>query len=106
MEARRLDATPIRSRDDLVAIVRRRQEELGVACLTVDEVAGLASGHFAKLTSQVKGFGFLSMFLVLEALGLRIRIEEDPEAKSKLASRWSSRDDRYVRTDNHWRRAG
>jgi hypothetical protein len=28
----------------------------------------------------VKDFDFLSKFLVLEALGLRIRVEEDPEA--------------------------
>jgi hypothetical protein len=34
-------------------------------------------GHRA---AQVNNFGFLFMFLVLEALGSPIRVEEDPEA--------------------------
>jgi hypothetical protein len=91
-----LDATPIRNRQDLVTVVRQRQEELGVSCLTIDEVAGLASGHFSKLTSQVKGFGFVTTFLVLQALGLRLRIEEDPEATAKLAPRWLPRNESYA----------
>jgi hypothetical protein len=99
-----LDATPIHSRDDLVAVVRRRQNELNVSCLVVDELAGLAQGHFSKLTSGCKNFGFLSVFLVLTALGLRIRVEEDPEAVARYGRRWLPRDARAVRTDNHWRR--
>jgi hypothetical protein len=94
----------IRSREDLVVAVRSRQEELGISCLTIDEIAGLADGHFSKLTSQVKGFGFVTTFLVLQALGLRLRIEVDPEATAKLAQRWRPRNDSYVRADNHWRR--
>jgi hypothetical protein len=100
-----LDATPIRDHDDLVALVRSRQEELGVACVTVDEVAGLADGHFAKLTCGIKRFGPISIFLVLEALGLRLRVEENPEAIAKFSSRWKPRNESYVLHDNHWRRA-
>jgi hypothetical protein len=86
-----VDATFITSRDDLVNIVRRRQDELNVSCLTVDEVAGLASGHFSKHTCGIKDFGFLSSFLVLAALGLRIKVEEDPEATARLRDRWTPR---------------
>jgi hypothetical protein len=101
-----LNATAIRDHDELVALVRRRQNELKLSCLAVDEVAGLADGHFSKLTCGMKKFGPVSVFLVLEALGLRIRIEEDPEAIAKLAPRWRPRNESYVLTDNHWRRAG
>jgi hypothetical protein len=100
-----LDATPIRDHDELVALVRRRQDELGVACVTIDQVAGLADGHFAKLTCGTKRFGPLSMFWVLSALGLRIRIEEDPEATTRFSPRWLPRKECFVRTDNHWRKA-
>jgi hypothetical protein len=70
-----LDATPVYDRADLVAIVRRRQNELNISCETLDAIAGLASGHFSKLTCGTKGFGFLSTFLVLPALGLRLVVE-------------------------------
>jgi hypothetical protein len=99
-----LDATPISDHDELVNLVRRRQEELGVSCLTIDEVAGLAAGHFSKLTCGSKKFGLLSIFLVLEAMGLRVRIEEDPEATARLRHRWLPRNESYVLRDNHWRR--
>jgi hypothetical protein len=88
-----LDATSIRDHDQLVALVRRRQNELNLSCLAIDEVAGLADGHFSKLTCGIKKFGPVSIFLVLEALGLRIRVEEDPEAIAALAGRWQPRDD-------------
>jgi hypothetical protein len=86
-----MDATVVTSRDDFVKIIRKRQDELNVSCLTVDDVAGLASGHFSKLTCGIKGFGFLTSFPVLQALGLRLRIEEDPEATARLRHRWTPR---------------
>ena len=86
-----MDATLISSREDLVNVIRQRQDELNVSCLTVDEVAGLATGHFSKLTCGIKGFGFLSSFLVLAALGLRLKVEEDPEATTRLRHRWTPR---------------
>jgi hypothetical protein len=91
-----LDATPIRDHDDLVALVRRRQDELGVACVTIDQIAGVPDGYFSKLMCGIKRFGPISIFLVLAALGLRIRIEEDPDAIAKLRRRWLPRDERYA----------
>ena len=86
-----MDATVISSRDDLVAIVRKRQDELNISCETVDQLAGLADRHYSKLTSQVKGFGWLTVFTVLPALGLRLRVEEDPDATARLRHRWTPR---------------
>ena len=99
-----MDATPIRDHDEMVALVRRRQDELGVACVTIDQVAGLADGHFAKLTCGIKRFGPVSIFLVLSALGLRLRIEEDPAAIAKFAPRWLPRNESYAA--NAYKRGG
>ena len=99
-----MDATPIRDHDELVALVRRRQDELGVACVTIDQVAGLADGHFAKLTCGIKRFGPVSIFLVLSALGLRLRIEEDPAAIAKFGPRWLPRNESYAA--NGYKRGG
>jgi hypothetical protein len=93
-----LDATPIRSREDLITLVRARQDELYVSCATADQLAGLADGHFSKLTCGSKGFGFLSLFLILPALGLRLVIEEDPEMTARYGQRWTQRENiRYAR---------
>jgi hypothetical protein len=86
-----LNATIVTSREELRELVRRRQDELNVPCLQVDEIAGIATGHFSKLTCGIKNFGFLSTFVVLQALGLRIRIEEDPEMTARLRHRWTPR---------------
>jgi hypothetical protein len=86
-----MDATPANSAADIVGIIRKRQDELNIACLTVDEIAGLASGHFSKITCGLKGLGPVTLFIVLTALGLRIRIEEDAELTAKLRHRWTPR---------------
>jgi hypothetical protein len=77
---------------------------LGVACVTIDQVAGLADGHFAKLTCGIKRFGQVSIFLVLSALGLRLRIEEDPTAIAKFGPRWLPRNESYAA--NGYKRGG
>jgi hypothetical protein len=92
-----LDAKVVSSREDLIALVRARQDELNVSCATADQLAGLADGHFSKLTCGSKGFGFLSLFLILPALGLRIVIEEDPEMTAKLRRRWTPRSEAAIR---------
>jgi hypothetical protein len=86
-----LDATPASSTADIVNIVRQRQDELNIACLTIDEIAGLAQGHYSKITCGLKGLGLMSVFVVLGALGLRIKIEEDPDATARLRHRWTPR---------------
>jgi hypothetical protein len=92
-----LDVKVVSSREDLIALVRARQTELNVSCATADQIAGLADGHFSKLTCGSKGFGFL----ILPPLGLRLVIEEDPEMTAKLRRRWLPR---YGGSGNHWRR--
>jgi hypothetical protein len=94
---RRLQATIVSSREDLLALVRRRQDDLNVSCLSIDDLAGLAQGHFSKISCGLKGFGPLSLFLVLQALGLRMKIEEDPDMVARLRARWTPRNEAAVR---------
>jgi hypothetical protein len=96
-----LDATRISSREDIVAVLRQRQADLNISWQTLDALAGLADGHASKLGCGTKGFGFLTLFLVIPALGLRLVIEEDPEMTAKLRRRWTPR---YGGSGNHWRR--
>ncbi len=58
-------------------------EQIGMTRLELDERAGLAGGHSGKLLADraVKKFGNVSMRWVLAALGLRLVLEVDPEAK-------------------------
>ena len=86
-----MDATPANSAADIIGIIRKRQDELNIACLTVDEIAGLAQGHYSKITSGLKGLGPMTLFVLLSAFGLRLRIEEDPDATARLRHRWTPR---------------
>ena len=87
-----MDAAPaklIESYDELVQVLRNRVCELGIILDTVDAVAGLAPRYASKLLSPapVKHFGAVSLFPVLAALGLRMRIEPDHEAIERLSKR-------------------
>jgi hypothetical protein len=86
-----MDATPANSAADIIGIIRKRQDELNIACLTVDEIAGLAQGHYSKITCGLKGLGPMTLFVLLSAFGLRLRIEEDPDVTARLRHRWTPR---------------
>jgi hypothetical protein len=72
---------------------------LNISCETVDQLAGLADRHY----SRIKGFGWLTMFTVLPALGLRLRIEEDPDATARLRHRWTPRQGSRTNQPDGWR---
>jgi hypothetical protein len=92
-----MDAFLIDSYPDLVQAIRDRQDELRLSCLAIDELSGLASGHYSKLTCGAKQIGLRTIFLLLPAMGLRMRIEPDPDAIARYGPRWQPRDERFVR---------
>jgi len=92
-----LDATPIKDYGDLLELLRQRQAELSVSCLTIDEIAGLAAGHSSKLLAGSKRCGVVVYWPLLTALGLRCVIEVDPDAVARLAHRWHRRAENHVR---------
>lgn len=84
-----MDATPVDSYDHLIALLRGRLSELNIVLDTVDTIAGLAPRYASKLLSNtpVKHMGAVSLFPVLQTLGLRMRLEPDDELLAKLRQR-------------------
>jgi hypothetical protein len=84
-----LDATPIRSYDDLIAVARLRMAELLITYETLDAVSGVQSGYAAKLLcpGRVKTFGPMSFCAIMGALGIKLVATEDREAIAQLRPR-------------------
>lgn len=80
----------VRDYQELVAALRARVVELGVASETIDEVAGIPLRYTAKLLAPipVKGLGRFSMGPLLGALALKLLVVEDTEMVEKLRHRW------------------
>ena len=86
--------------DELIEAIRARLEELQVSQAALEELAGLTGGHLGKLigASRVKTLGMMSLFLILEALAVRVVFEEDPDLLRKMEGRWEKREDLRRRT--------
>jgi hypothetical protein len=86
----------IRTRADLIAVLRERQTELNISLGTIDAVAGIADGYASKVLSltPTKNLGPIALGAILGALGLgivRIDIAEDPQATALVSRRWARR---------------
>lgn len=90
-----MNATPIESYARLVVALRDRVSEIGTTFAGVDALAGLPDRYVQKLLGQVptKGLGGISMFPILQALGLKLLLApvEPPElAKLQTHALWAS----------------
>jgi hypothetical protein len=88
--------TTIQSREDLLALLRDRREELDLSLEVLAEIAGLPARYPNKLLSlkPTRNLGPLSMSVILGALALkivRVEIVVDEEAAAKMAGRWTPR---------------
>jgi hypothetical protein len=86
----------VRTRDELVELIRLRRDELNISHETIDALGGLSDNYFSKLVCDppMKGFGEMSLGAVLKALALGIAavvITEDPAQAKRMASRWKPR---------------
>jgi transcriptional regulator with XRE-family HTH domain len=77
----------IGSEDQFLAALRARREELGLSYETLEAICGLSDRKAAKLFSGQRPIGALYLWLILEALGLRIRLEVNPEAVARMSRR-------------------
>jgi hypothetical protein len=79
--------------NELLAAIRRRIEELELSHETVEYLAGLQSGYLSKVIADPppKRTSPFTQFLILQALGLRVKLEEDPQLIEKIRQRWSKR---------------
>lgn len=77
----------IRTPADLIGALRNRAGELELTHLGLDALAGLAEGHTGKLFCGTKDFGRVSLPAMLDALGVRLVLQEDAAATeaAKLA---------------------
>ncbi len=72
--------TPVdcRSYDDLIEAIRARIDELGCPLQSIDDMLGVSTGLLAKAIgpSRTKVLGTVSLFRILEVLGLRVELSE------------------------------
>jgi len=92
-------SSAVRSYEDLIIALRAVKEFLGLSNETVDEIAGLARGHCDKILgpSREKTIGAKTLPLILGALGVRLKLEIDPDQAKRVASRWTRRNEKQVR---------
>jgi hypothetical protein len=92
-------SSAVRSYDDLIIAIRAVKEFLGLSNETLEEIAGLTRGHVDKIIgpSREKKIGPQTLALILGALGIRLRVEVDPEQARCVASRWTRRNELQVR---------
>ncbi len=90
MDASRSFGT-IRSAADFIPVIRRRLAELSTTIEVANDVAGLADRHLNKLMCGSKGFGLISTFLVMQALGLKLIAVADDEQLAKVQPRLTKR---------------
>jgi hypothetical protein len=85
---------------DFVDVCRDRADEMEIPRSEIDRIAGLSDGHSAHLLAKqfIKTFTPQSLPLVLDTLGLRLRVEEDLE----LTARTLRRRKRRIRSHAHY----
>jgi hypothetical protein len=72
---------------------------LGLSHEMTEHLAGLTRGHLDKMLGpkREKTIGRNSFDLLLGVLGIRLRVEIDPEQARRMASRWEGRNHKQVR---------
>ena len=94
----------VRDYGGLVEALRARCDELNVAGITLDDLAGLAVGHVNKLLcpQPMRVLGPVSLPALLGALGLQLIVAEDPEALARVRARLTPRTPgTATRANNH-----
>jgi hypothetical protein len=84
----------VASYDELLGAFRARAADIAVSYSSIDDRAGLAQGYTGKLfgPAQVRKLGTLSLWLLLEALGLSIVLVENPKTLARTKAECSPRD--------------
>jgi hypothetical protein len=80
--------------DGMIAAIRGRMRELGVTNETIDAITGLPSGYVGKLVGEgrIKNLGPMSFGVMLQSLGLKLIVVEDPKTTAKMRPRWMQRE--------------
>jgi hypothetical protein len=80
--------------DGLHRILRDRADELNVSRTTLDEAAGFTSGHASKLLAPrpLKKLGATTLGLMLQVMGLKLVVVEDPEQLQRISAKLIARE--------------
>jgi hypothetical protein len=89
----------IRSRADLVEVLRARKTELGLSNAFVEAQLQMTDGGCDKVLgpTQAMGFSIAVMFDMVELFGGRLVFEVDAETEARMRDRYERRDERSVR---------
>jgi hypothetical protein len=90
-----VEVTPIRDYDGLIAVLRARADEIGLAYNLIDDLTGLPNGYTGKLfgPSRVKMIGMESLWPIAEVLAVELMLAPSLELAQKMAPRWERRDE-------------
>lgn len=93
-----MNAVPVRSGAEFLALLRSRAVELNTTRLAIDDVAGFASGYAGKLLGprQVRRVIHESAWPLLGALGLKMIVAEDPEAVERVCGRYRRQTEKHL----------
>jgi hypothetical protein len=85
--------------DDVIDTFRARADELALSRLEIDHLSGLAPAHSSHLLAKkfTQVFGPLSLPLMLDTLGLRLLVVEDPELTARTLKRRTPRKSSHLR---------
>jgi hypothetical protein len=77
----RILAPQVADYSSLIRAVRERVAELGITHETLDAISGLQSGYASKLLADppIRRIGPLTLFIVLQSLGMSLSLVEDRE---------------------------
>ncbi|MDI1347111.1 MAG: hypothetical protein PSV22_23925 [Pseudolabrys sp.] len=83
----------VRSKIELLEITRSRAVELQSTRMQIDDVAGFTAGYASKILGpgQVRTVVNESLWQLLWSLGLRLRVEVDPDATQIVQQHYSRR---------------
>jgi len=85
--------------EELVIVLRSRQDALQLSNQTLDHIIPLAEGHADKLLgpNRSRGLSQISLDGLLSALALRLIVVEDPTQLARMRPLYARRDARMVR---------
>jgi hypothetical protein len=92
----------IASYDDFISVCRDRADELELSRLEIDHISGLSTGYASILLMKTprKNFGPISLTLMLDALGLRLLVVEDPKLTAHTLKRRTKRVSSHAHSDH------
>jgi hypothetical protein len=85
--------------DEVIDTFRARADELELSRLEIDRLTGLGDAHTSHLLAKkfTQVFGPVSLPLMLDVLGLRLLVVEDPELTAKTLRRRTPRNSSHLR---------